>query len=169
MAEQTDDPDVPWLTPTELKDWVSVMALCSTLPSALDAQLKRDAGLNLFEYHILVHLDASPSGMVSMSALAHLAQGSPSRLSHAVGRLERDGLVRRGACSEAGRRTGAVLTDAGRERLVAAAPGHVREVRKRVIDVLEPAQLQALGAAARTVVAATSPEVAEVIERAPTA
>ncbi|WP_262849548.1 MarR family winged helix-turn-helix transcriptional regulator [Mumia quercus] len=167
MAEHTDDTDVPWLTPSELKDWVSVVALCSTLPSALDAQLKRDAGLNLFEYHILVHLDASPNGMVSMSDLALLAQGSLSRLSHAVGRLERDGLVRRGACNEVGRRMGAVLTDAGRARLEAAAPGHVREVRRRVVDVLDPAQLQALGQAARAVVAATSPEAAEVIERAP--
>ncbi|WP_167004145.1 MarR family winged helix-turn-helix transcriptional regulator [Mumia sp. ZJ430] len=171
MAPRTnasDDSDVPWLTPDQIKDWASAMALFTTLPSALDAQLKRDAGLNLFEYHVLVHLNASPTGMVAMSDLAHLAQGSISRLSHAVGRLERAGLVRRGACNEAGRRTGAVLTDAGREKLVAAAPGHVREVRRLVIDTLDPSQLEALGDAARTIVAATAPEFAAVIDRAPT-
>ena len=167
MTDPSDDPEVPWLAPEQIKDWVSVMALVSTLPSALDAQLKRDAGLNLFEYHVLVHLEASPTGMVPMSDLAPLAQGSVSRLSHAVGRLERAGLVRREACNEVGRRTGALLTDAGRAKLESTAPGHVREVRRLVVDVLEPSQLEAFGEIARTVVAATSPEVAAAIERAP--
>ncbi|TNC51388.1 MarR family winged helix-turn-helix transcriptional regulator [Mumia zhuanghuii] len=168
MTDPSDDPEVSWLAPGQIKDWVSVMALVSTLPSALDAQLKRDAGLNLFEYHVLVHLDASPTGMVPMSDLALLAQGSVSRLSHAVGRLERAGLVRREACNEVGRRTGALLTAAGRAKLKSAAPGHVREVRRLVVDALEPGQLEALGEIARTVVAATSPEAAAAIERAPT-
>ncbi|WP_370615539.1 MarR family winged helix-turn-helix transcriptional regulator [Mumia sp. Pv 4-285] len=165
MADRPDDADVAWLTSPQLKDWASLMAMLTTLPPALDAQLKRDAGLNLFEYHVLVQLAESPSGMVAMSDLALLSQGSVSRLSHAVGRLERAGLVRRGACHEAGRRTGAVLTDAGREKLEMAAPGHVREVRRLVVDALHPAQLEALGDAARAVVAATAPDVAEVIRR----
>lgn len=157
----TTDTDVPWLTPPQLESWKSVMAMVTTLPAALDAQLKRDAGLNLFEYHVLVALSESPTGMVAMSDLAVLAQGSPSRLSHAVGRLERAGYVRRGACTEAGRRTGAVLTDAGRTKLESAAPGHVREVRRLVVDALSDDQLEALGEAARTVVLSTAPQCLE--------
>ena len=43
---------------------------------------------------------------------------------------------------------GLVLTDAGRRTLEEAAPGHVREVRRLVVDVLSPEQFAALGAAA---------------------
>ena len=46
--------DAPWLDDAQLREWKSVMALLTTLPAALDSQLKRDAGLNMFEYHVLV-------------------------------------------------------------------------------------------------------------------
>src|SRR4051794_19801512 len=99
-----DEPDVartPWLTADQLDDWFALIAMISTLPSALDAQLKRDAGLNLFEYQVLVHLSESDQGRVPMSDLAILANGSPSRLTHAVARLERAGYVNRITCHEA--------------------------------------------------------------------
>ncbi|WP_035737572.1 MarR family winged helix-turn-helix transcriptional regulator [Glycomyces arizonensis] len=155
--------DVPWLSPSQLENWAALMALISILPPAIDAQLKRDAGMNSYEYHVLVRLAASDQGMRPMSDLAVLAQGSPSRLSHAVARLERDGYVRRVACSEAGRRTAAVLTEEGRKKLEASAPGHVREARRLVVDALTPEQLSALGEAARAVVEAIDPEAADMI------
>ncbi|THV40181.1 MarR family winged helix-turn-helix transcriptional regulator [Glycomyces buryatensis] len=163
MAREASTDDVPWLTPAQLEEWVALATLITTLPSALDAQLKRDAGLNSFEYHVLVRLSDSPHGVVPMSDLAVMAQGSPSRLSHAVTRLERAGYVERMACKEADRRTAAVLTEAGRKKLEEAAPGHVREVRRLVVDVLTPEQLAALGDAARVIVKMTAPEVADVI------
>ena len=35
--------DAPWLDDAQLREWKSVMALLTTLPAALDSQLKRDA------------------------------------------------------------------------------------------------------------------------------
>lgn len=155
--------DGPWLTADQLKDWIALVALVSTLPAALDAQLKQDAGLNVFEYQVLAHLSEAPEGSVPMSDLALMSQGSPSRLSHAIARLERAEYVRRIACQSAGRRTATVLTESGRAKLEAVAPGHVREARRLVVDVLTPRQLAALGDAARAVVEATSPEVADAL------
>ena len=43
----------PWLDEDQLRDWKSLVALVMTLPAELDAQLKRDTGLNMFEYHVL--------------------------------------------------------------------------------------------------------------------
>src|SRR5690349_1125748 len=103
------------------------MALVMTLPPAIDAQLRRDSGLNTFEYHILAALSGAPDHRLPMVDLAAVAQGSPSRLSHAVARLERDSLVERFACTEAGRRTAAHLTPAGMRALEAAAPKHVAQ------------------------------------------
>ncbi|HEY9289957.1 MAG TPA: MarR family transcriptional regulator [Microlunatus sp.] len=157
--------DEPWLDAEQLEDWISLMAMISTLPSALDAQLKRDAGLNLFEYHILVRLSESPNGAVPMSDLAALALGSPSRLAHAVSRLERAGYVRRIACTEAGRRTATLLTDTGRKKLEESAVGHVREARRLVVDALTAEQLVALGDAARVVAHLASPDYLASLDR----
>lgn len=161
-TEQTTD-EVPWLRRDQQEHWIALMGVISTLPAALDAQLKRDAGLNLYEYQVLVQLSESPSGTVPMSDLAMLASGSLSRLSHAVGRLERAGYVSRVACREQGRRTAAVLTEAGRTKLEQTAPGHVREARRLVIDALTPEQLTVLGGAARQILEVTAPDVAAML------
>lgn len=158
-----DQNPAPWLTSAELRDWKSLLALVMTVPVTLDNQLKRDAGINSFEYHVLVGLADAPGRSMAMSDLAMLTQGSASRLSHAVSRLERDGLVERRACAEAGRRTSARLTDDGMVLLERVAPAHVREVRRVVIDVLTPEQLAALGECARQIVGVAAPEVAKVL------
>ena len=150
----------PWLSAAQAEDWKALAAMLSALSAALDAQLKRDAGMNLFEYHVLVALSECPGGVLAMTDLARVAQGSPSRLSHAVSRLERAGWVRRIECTEVGRRTSAILTDAGTAKLRAAAPGHVREVRRLVVDALTPEQLAGMGRAARAIVRRAAPEVA---------
>lgn len=155
----------PWLDAAQLDEWVALVAMVSTLPAALDAQLKRDAGLNLFEYHVLVQLGEAPDGQVPMSDLAIMSQGSPSRLTHAVSRLERAGYVTKAACRSAGRRTATLLTDAGRRKLEETAPGHVREARRLVIDALTPEQLAGLGDACRAIVDTTAPEYTSAIRR----
>jgi DNA-binding MarR family transcriptional regulator len=158
------DDNVAWLNAAQLDDWIATVGLTMALGPALDAQLKRDSGLNLFEYHILVALADAPGGALPMTDLATYTKGSPSRLSHAVSRLESSGWVERRACAEVGRRTAAVLTDAGRRTLEEAAPGHVREVRRLVVDVLTPEQFAALGAAARAIVAVADPELRRLVE-----
>jgi DNA-binding MarR family transcriptional regulator len=137
-----------------------------TVPGAVEAQLKRDAGINFFEYSILVAL-ARPAGhAVRMTGLAMMAGGSLSRLSHAVSRLERQGLVRRRASSGEVRCVEAVLTDAGLAVLEAAAPDHVREVRRLVFDVLTPEQVGQLEQIGRRLVQAAAPETAAILDRA---
>jgi DNA-binding MarR family transcriptional regulator len=162
VTDSTPAPDdVPWLDAAQLRDWRALMGLVMTLPPALDAELKRDAGLNSFEYHVLAALSEAEDEALPMSELAVLSRGSRSRLSHAVSRLESAGWVERRACAEAGVRTAAHLTPAGRRKLEASAPGHVREARRLVVDNLTPEQLAALGEAARTIVRLTAPELDE--------
>jgi DNA-binding MarR family transcriptional regulator len=142
------DDEVRWLEPAELQTWMTLAALMFKLPGALDVQLQRDSGLTHFEYLVLAGLSESPDRARPMSELAGFANGSLSRLSHVVKRLEQRGFVRRCTSSEDGRITVAYLTDEGWEQLVAAAPGHVAAVRRLVIDALTPeqlAQLKAIG------------------------
>jgi DNA-binding MarR family transcriptional regulator len=149
--------EVPWLSAEQQRDWRALVTMLMTLPGALDAQLRADSGFNLFEYHVLAALGEAPGRRLVMSDLAEMSRGSLSRLSHAVARLEREGLVVRSACSDGRRRMEATLTDAGWNRLVEAAPGHVREARRLVVDPLAGDQLAALAEAARVVVGAIDP------------
>lgn len=123
---------------------MTLAALMFKLPGALDYQLQRDSGLTHFEYTVLAGLSESPERSLRMSNLAGFANGSLSRLSHVVKRLERRGFVERRPSEDDRRITVATITDAGFEQLVAAAPGHVATVRKYVIDALSPEQLQQL-------------------------
>jgi DNA-binding MarR family transcriptional regulator len=138
------DDEVRWLEPDELQTWMTLAALMFKLPGALDYQLQRDSGLTHFEYLVLAGLSESPGRSRRMSDLAGFANGSLSRLSHVVKRLEKRGFVERYPSPEDGRITVATITDAGYDELVAAAPGHVATVRQYVIDALTPEQLREL-------------------------
>lgn len=143
--ETTPDNDTQWLTATELDSWVPFSGMLLGLVSALDAQLQSDAKVSFFGYLVLAGLSEAPGRTLPMSDLAVLAHGSLSRLSHAVSTLEKRGWVRRSPSPENGRVTVATLTDAGYDKIVATAPGHVEAVRRLVLDPIDADQLRALG------------------------
>jgi len=138
-----------WLDADERDAWLQLVQLASWLPAALDAQLTRDAEVTSFEYAILAVLSEAPERTLTMSTLALLANGSLSRLSHVVKRLEARGWVRRSRSADSGRVKNAVLTDAGYAKVVASAPGHVAEVRRLTVDRLTRTQLRQLAAIGR--------------------
>ena len=88
-----------------------------------------------------------------MSELAQLANGSLSRLSNVVKRLEQRGLVRRVPDPDNGRYTLAILTASGCDLVAAAAPGHVRTVRKLIFDALHADQVTQLAAIGEAIAA----------------
>lgn len=133
-----------WLEPDELAAWLANSALMISLPAALDARMQREARMTFFEYMVLSVLSEQPEHTLRMSELAVRTSASLSRLSHVAGRLEKRGLLTRVRVPGAGRRTDAVLTGAGYEAVVAAAPGHVAAVREYLIDGLGPQELAAL-------------------------
>ncbi len=137
--------DVPWLDAEEQEVWLGLMGVLMRLPTALDAQLRRDAGLSHFEYLILAGLSMTDTRTMRMSDIASFAESSLSRLSHACTRLEAKGWLTRDADPDDRRATVATLTTDGYAKLVEAAPGHVRTVRTLVFDPLTRAQVKQLG------------------------
>jgi DNA-binding MarR family transcriptional regulator len=133
-----------WLTAAEKEAWTGLVSLILLLPGRLESPLQHDAGLTLFEYLTLSHISESPERRLRMSELAYLANGSLSRLSNVVKRFEQRGWVERSPDPEDGRYTTAALTDAGYDVVVAAAPTHVRAVRRFVLDPLTAADQQAM-------------------------
>ncbi len=133
-----------WLTAEEQRTWLELLGVVTWLPDAVDAQLQRDAGLSHFEYQVMAMLSMSPQHTRRMSEVAALANGSLTRLSRTVDRLEKRGWVTRRPDPDDGRATLAVLTDAGWDKVTATAPGHVAEVRRLVLDPLTRTQLRQL-------------------------
>ena len=80
-----------------------------------------------------------------MAELADAVSHSRSRVTHTIARLEREGIVLRGNCSDDGRGVSAVLTDHGFSVLEAAAHTHVRGVHDYLIANADADQLAALG------------------------
>lgn len=151
--------DVPWLDDDEQAVWFSLVGVFMRLPSALDAQLRRDSGLSHFEYQILAGLSMTDNRTMRMSDIAYFAESSLSRLSHACRRLEAHGWLTRNADTEDGRATVATLTEAGYAKVAEAAPGHVRTVRTLVFDPLTRAQVKELGDIATRIDAAIGPRL----------
>jgi DNA-binding MarR family transcriptional regulator len=88
-----------------------------------------------------------------MSDLADVTRSSPSRLSHAIGRLEQAGWVRRQLCSTDRRGWFAILTDDGLKALEAAAPRHDESIRTHLLDQLSPTELGQLRRISETLLA----------------
>ena len=139
--------EVPWLDGDEQEVWLSLVAVLIRLPAALDAQLRRDAGVSHFEYQILAALSMTATRTLPMSDMADFTVSSLSRLSHACRRLETQGWVNRAPDPDDGRVTLVTLTAAGYAKVVDAAPGHVRTVRSLVFDPLTKQQVKQLGQA----------------------
>lgn len=151
VSEETAE--TRWLTPDERAAWLSVAALVVRLPQALDAQLGASSGLTFFEYMVLAVLSEQDDRSMQMSEVAKFASSSLSRLSHTAKRLENAGLLERSPMPGGGRgrRTIARITDAGMDAVRAAAPGHVAEVRRLIIDQLTAEELAVFASAGQRI------------------
>jgi DNA-binding MarR family transcriptional regulator len=146
-----------WLSRAEQEAWLAVSMMMLQLPGAIDAQLQRDSGISMFEYFVLSRLSMAPDGTARMSELAHLVNGSLSRLSNVAKRLESQGWLTRTPDPTDGRYTVARLTPEGRQVVVASAPGHVETVRRLLIDPLTTSQVRTLAAIGRRLGAVVDP------------
>ena len=134
-----------WLSDDEQRSWVRFAAVLELLPAALDLQLTRDEHLTHFDYFTLAMLSETPDRTLRTSALAARTNATLPRLSRVLTRLEEAGFVARTPCPEDRRATNVTLTDAGWDKVVQSAPGHVEHVRSLVLDALTPTQIVQLG------------------------
>ncbi len=135
-----------WLSDSEQHAWRGLMLTYQLLFDSVDKQLRTAAGIPHAYYMILTVLSERPDHTMRMSELAAMTATSQSRTSHAVAALERTGWVERKACDTDKRGRFAVLTPAGYQVVVAAAPDHVAQVRTLIFDHLTTKQVAQLTA-----------------------
>ncbi|TXS41278.1 MarR family transcriptional regulator [Streptomyces sp. uw30] len=130
-----------WLTPEEQRAWRAYIGAVHLMEDAMDRQLQQETGMPHMYYSILSTLSESPERRLRMTDLAERLKITRSRLTYAVTRLEKDGLVLREDCRWDKRSSIAALTDEGMTVLESAAPGHVETVRSMLFDRLSPEQV----------------------------
>ena len=141
-----------WLDESEARTWRAYRRMRALLDLQRGRDLARDSGFSEADYDVLSNLSEAEGRKLRLSELAALMLWSKSRLSHQVTRMEQRGLVTRRECETDARGADVVLTDAGWEAIVSAAPGHVESVRNHFVDLLSVEQIKVLGDISETVV-----------------
>ena len=124
------------LSRTELRAWFRLAGGMRSLLKALDRQLRDEAGMTHDDYEILSRLHRETDKAMRMSDLARDVGFSPSRLSHAMTRMEDSGWVTRTPSPADRRGTEAILTELGERVVEEASQDHLALVRKLVSDTL---------------------------------
>lgn len=139
--------EVRWLTEPEMAAWRSYIVATMRLRQRLHRELAEGHDISLADYEVLVCVSTKPDNRIRMTELADLLGSTKSRLSHQMGRLEAEGIIRR--MRDPGDKRGVVaeLTEAGAALLESAAPTHVEGVREHLIDLLSPEEQKMLGEA----------------------
>jgi DNA-binding MarR family transcriptional regulator len=146
--------EVHWLDKDEERAWRALQLMQMRLTAVLSHQLAAESQLSYQDYLVLVALTDRPEGRMRLFELARMLSWEKSRLSHHVARMAERGLVTKERCELDRRGAYVVVTKRGRREIESAAPGHVAAVRRYFVDRLTSAQLEAVGQAAETVLAA---------------
>ncbi|MBN6053530.1 winged helix-turn-helix transcriptional regulator [Nonomuraea sp. RK-328] len=146
-----------WLDDDEFRAWIGYRRMRLLLDAQVSQDLTRESGLSAPDYDVLSALTSSEGHRRRLTELADRMLWSKSRLSRHIGRMEQRGLVAREGCETDARGSVIVLTEHGLRTIQEAAPGHVTSVRRHLIDLLSPEQIEALGTIAETVLAHLAP------------
>jgi len=140
-VEQTD---TPWLTDDEQRTWRAFVQLQMRLQAELGRCLQAGSELSQADFVVLVQLTDTPDGRSRAYELGRFLDWEKSRLSHHLTRMEKRGLVVRQDCPTDRRGAFVAVTPAGRHAIEAAAPAHVREVRRLFFDALTAQEVAGL-------------------------
>ena len=146
MARTANTTATRWLDHTEMAAWRTYIETVADLESALEADLA-PTGLMAGDYQVFVYLSEADDHAIRMCDLAGQLQLSPSGLTRRLDGLVKAGWVERRPSENDRRVMLAVLTAAGFDKLVEAAPVHVESVRRHLIDLLTVDELRAIASA----------------------
>src|SRR2546421_9570902 len=97
-----------------LEAWQALLLAQRALLDRLEDDLRREHGLPLSSYEVLLFLSRAPGRRLRMHELAESVLLTPSGITRLVDRLEGEGLVGRESCPTDRRGSFVVLTEAGR-------------------------------------------------------
>jgi DNA-binding MarR family transcriptional regulator len=132
------------LSERELSAWRTYIETVDDLNASIEADLALH-DVTLGDYQVLVYLSEAEGRSMRMVDLAAALHLSPSGLTRRLDGLVRRGFVDRLPSTTDRRVMRAVLTDGGFAKLEEAYPSHLASVRRRIIDKVTTADLDAFG------------------------
>jgi DNA-binding MarR family transcriptional regulator len=124
--------------------WVSFLRAHAAITRELSAQLQREHGLTLNDYEVLLHLSHADGARLRRVDLAESVVLTASGITRLLEGLEQAGFVCKEHCASDARVTYAKLTDAGSEKLRAAAETHLRGIDELFLSRYSGSELTAL-------------------------
>jgi DNA-binding MarR family transcriptional regulator len=124
--------------------WTRLVRASASTTRLLSAELQDEHGLTINDYEALLVLSRAEGGRLKRVELARSLLLTPSGITRLLQGLEDAGLVERAACDSDLRVTYAQLTDAGRDKLRAAAESHVASICALVEEHLAQEEIEAV-------------------------
>jgi DNA-binding MarR family transcriptional regulator len=147
MGSVTDDTE-------GVRAWAALLRAHAAVARQLERDLERAQQLPLTWYDVLLELNSAEGRRLRMQELGERAVLSRSRVSRIVDELARAGLAAREPDPDDRRGSWAVITDAGRGRLRAAAPDYLDGIARHFADHLTADERTAIVTGLERVVAA---------------
>lgn len=116
----------------EQRAWRAFLSMQRLLFGHINRQVQQEFGLSGADYEILFNLVRSETGRMRAFELGRATQWEKSRMSHQLSRMAARGLVRKEATADP-RYSDIVLTEQGREAIVAAVPRSDEVVREMFV------------------------------------
>jgi len=135
-----------WLSPQEMDAWLAFIETTSDLMKAIERDLA-EFGLDRGDYQLLAMLSETPDHRLKMCDLADTLRLSRSGLTRRMDGVVKAKYVERIQDKDDRRVSFAHLTTKGYEFLKKIAPLHLKDVRSRMIDLLNESEIKALGSA----------------------
>ena len=116
--------------------WVRLLEAHTVLVDLFEAELRRDCGVPVTWYDVLIKIWLAPGHRLRMADLADQVLLSRSWLTRRVDQLEEAGLVRREHVGEDGRGVLAVMTPQGLETFAEMETSHTRSIEQHFSSLL---------------------------------
>ncbi len=129
-----------------LGSWVALLRAHAVTIKDLSGKLYADHGLTINDYEALLRLSQAEGERMRRVDLADELILTASGVTRLLDGLERSGYVEKASCKSDARVTYAVLTPAGREKLVEASRSHIAQVEGLFEEHLTPEELVTLAA-----------------------
>jgi DNA-binding MarR family transcriptional regulator len=135
-----------WLNSAEMTAWRSFIETTGDLMRAIEKDLE-PFGLDRGDYQLLAMLSEAPDNKLRMCDLAESLRLTRSGLTRRMEGVLKRKLVTRVQSADDGRVAYVQMTPKGMELLKKTAPHHLESVRRLMIDLLNPAEIKAIGTA----------------------
>jgi DNA-binding HxlR family transcriptional regulator len=153
VATSADPADGSCFADIQREVWEAFSYAGDRVRDALERRVQNGAGMPPSYFELLIQLRYAPGSRLRMSELAAATRSKPSRITHAINRLEQAGWITRDGHPTDGRGSTATLTGQGIQAMDAARPEYTRTVREHVLGPLTPAEQHQLRVLCETILA----------------